>query len=104
MVTPREWTARGNPLTTRARNCLASQNIEYLEDLTTWTEADVLRVPNFGFCCLIEIREALAARGLSLRHKTESSEVILSRLVGRVHERKASYEKALAELKALHFH
>ncbi|MCX7804849.1 MAG: DNA-directed RNA polymerase subunit alpha [Planctomycetota bacterium] len=49
----------------RAENCLAAEKIQTLGDLVRRTEADMLRVKNFGKTSLKEIRKKLADMGLS---------------------------------------
>jgi DNA-directed RNA polymerase subunit alpha len=53
-------------LSVRSRNCLASMNILTLGDLTRVTEAELLQGKNFGETSLVEIRELMAAHGLSI--------------------------------------
>ena len=53
-------------LTVRSANCLKVENIHYIGDLVSRTESDLLRTPNLGKKSLNEIKEVLAARGLSL--------------------------------------
>ena len=53
-------------LTVRSANCLKIENIHYIGDLVSRTESDLLRTPNLGKKSLNEIKEVLAARGLSL--------------------------------------
>ena len=54
-------------LSVRARKALALLNINYIGDLITKTEAELMGVKNFGMTSLLEINEKLAERGLSLR-------------------------------------
>jgi len=49
----------------RAENCLAAANIQTLGDLVKMSEADVLKIKNFGMTSLKEIRKKLADMGLS---------------------------------------
>jgi DNA-directed RNA polymerase subunit alpha len=49
----------------RAENCLAAANIQTLGDLVKLTEADVLKIKNFGKTSLKEIKKKLADMGLS---------------------------------------
>lgn len=53
-------------LSVRASNCMKNENIVYIGDLVTRTEAQLLRIPNFGRKTLHEIKVALAALGLGL--------------------------------------
>jgi len=53
----------------RSSNCLNSANIKILADLVKKTEAEMLKTRNFGKKSLSEIKEKLAAYGLSLGMK-----------------------------------
>lgn len=53
-------------LTVRSANCLKAENIYYIGDLIQRTESELLKTPNLGRKSLNEIKEVLAARGLSL--------------------------------------
>jgi DNA-directed RNA polymerase subunit alpha len=53
-------------LTVRAANCLKAENIYYIGDLVLRTENDLLKTPNLGKKSLLEIKNVLASRGLSL--------------------------------------
>ncbi len=53
-------------LSVRSANCLKNDNIIYIGDLVQKTEQEMLRTPNFGRKSLNEIKEVLAAMGLSL--------------------------------------
>ncbi len=56
----------------RARKALAMLNIQTIGDLCAKTEAELMGVKNFGMTSLLEIKEALAALGLSLRKLPEN--------------------------------
>ena len=53
-------------LSCRARNCLQSIGVQTLGDLCAYTEGDLLGSKNFGETSLVEIKEMLKSRGLSL--------------------------------------
>lgn len=53
-------------LSVRASNCMRHENIVYIGDLVTRSEAALMRVPNFGRKSLNEIKVALATLGLGL--------------------------------------
>lgn len=53
-------------LSVRSSNCMKNENIVYIGDLVTHSEARLLRVPNFGRKSLHEIKAMLAGLGLSL--------------------------------------
>jgi DNA-directed RNA polymerase subunit alpha len=53
-------------LSVRSSNCLKAQNLHRVGDLIQRTETDLLRTPNLGRRSLGEIKDALAARGLTL--------------------------------------
>ncbi len=53
-------------LSVRSRNCLAKMGIQTLGDLARTSEAEVLASKNFGETSLVEIKEMLASKGLSL--------------------------------------
>jgi len=53
-------------LTVRARNCLQVAQIETFGQLIQITEADLLRFRNFGQRSLLEIKEVLRKKGLTL--------------------------------------
>lgn len=53
-------------LSVRSRNCLQKMGINTLGDLARCTEQDLLASKNFGETSLVEIREMLASKGLSL--------------------------------------
>ena len=53
-------------LSVRSRNCLEKMGIETIGDLTRTTEGELLSSKNFGETSLVEIREMLTQKGLSL--------------------------------------
>jgi Bacterial RNA polymerase, alpha chain C terminal domain len=53
-------------LSIRTANCLKNDNIVYVGELAQKTEADMVRMPNFGRKSLNEIKEVLAQMGLRL--------------------------------------
>jgi DNA-directed RNA polymerase alpha subunit len=53
-------------LSVRTFNCLKNENITRIGDLVQKTEAEILRMPNFGRKSLNEIKEMLAEMGLHL--------------------------------------
>ena len=59
-------------LTVRSANCLKAESIYYIGDLVQRTEVELLKTPNLGKKSLTEIKEVLAARGLSLGMKLEN--------------------------------
>ena len=58
-------------LSVRARNCLKKMDIRTLGDLVMTTEATLMSYKNFGETSLHEIKEMLAAKGLSLGQAAE---------------------------------
>ena len=59
-------------LTVRSANCLKAESIYYIGDLIQRTEMELLKTPNLGKKSLTEIRDVLAARGLSLGMRLEN--------------------------------
>ena len=53
-------------LSVRSRNCLQKMGIETLGDLARTTEEEIRASKNFGETSLVEIKEMLASKGLSL--------------------------------------
>jgi DNA-directed RNA polymerase subunit alpha len=51
----------------RSYNCLKRVGIETIGDLTSKTEAELAAIPNFGRKSIDEVRETLAAHGLTLK-------------------------------------
>ncbi len=58
-------------LTVRSANCLKAENIYYIGDLIQRSENELLKTPNLGRKSLNEIKDVLAARGLTLGMKLE---------------------------------
>ncbi len=58
-------------LTVRSANCLKAENIFFIGDLVQRTESDLLKTPNLGKKSLTEIKNVLAAHGLSLGIKID---------------------------------
>ncbi len=59
-------------LSVRSANCLKNDNIVYIGDLIKKSEAEMLRMPNFGRKSLNEIKEFLAQMGLHLGMEVQS--------------------------------
>ena len=59
-------------LTVRSANCLKAESIYYIGDLIQRTEMELLKTPNLGKKSLTEIKDVLAARGLSLGMRLEN--------------------------------
>ncbi len=59
-------------LTVRSANCLKAENLYYIGDLIQRTEVDLLKTPNLGKKSLTEIKDVLAAKGLSLGMRLEN--------------------------------
>lgn len=58
-------------LSVRSANCLKNANIQYIGDLVSRTEGDMLRTKNFGKKSLNEIKDTLVSMGLHLGMKVE---------------------------------
>lgn len=59
-------------LTVRSANCLKAENIYDIGDLIQRTENELLKTPNLGRKSLNEIKEVLAAHGLTLGSRLEN--------------------------------
>lgn len=59
-------------LTVRSANCLKAENIYYIGDLVQRSETELLKTPNLGKKSLTEIKDVLAAHGLSLGMRLEN--------------------------------
>lgn len=62
-----EMTIEELDLSVRSYNCLKRAGINTVQELTEKTEADMMKVRNLGRKSLEEVKEKLAALGLSLR-------------------------------------
>ncbi len=60
-------------LSVRSKNCLDSENVQTIRELVSMTEADLLKVRNFGKTSLKEVKTRLAALGLSLGYVAEGA-------------------------------
>jgi DNA-directed RNA polymerase subunit alpha len=63
-------------LSVRSRNCLQKMGIHTLGDLARTSEEEILASKNFGETSLVEIKEMLASKGLSLGQIAEPAAVI----------------------------
>lgn len=59
-------------LTVRSANCLKAESIYFIGDLVQRTEVELLKTPNLGKKSLTEIKDVLAAHGLSLGMRLEN--------------------------------
>jgi len=59
-------------LTVRSANCLKAETIHFIGDLVQRTEVELLKTPNLGKKSLTEIKDVLAARGMSLGMRLEN--------------------------------
>lgn len=66
-----EMTIEELDLSVRSYNCLKRAGINTIEELTRKTESDMMKVRNLGKKSLQEVKEKLAALGLSLRQPDE---------------------------------
>ena len=63
-------------LSVRSRNCLQKMGIQTLGDLARTTEEEILASKNFGETSLVEIKDMLASKGLTLGQIAEPSAVV----------------------------
>ena len=54
----------------RSLNCLKRAGILYVDDLLNYSEAQLMKLKNFGQKSLVEIQDKLAQRNKSLRPST----------------------------------
>jgi len=66
-----EMTIEELDLSVRSYNCLKRAGINTVEELTRRTEEDMMKVRNLGKKSLQEVKEKLAALGLSMRRSDE---------------------------------
>lgn len=59
-------------LTVRSANCLKAENVLYIGDLIQKTEVELLKTPNLGKKSLVEIKDVLGQKGLSLGMRIEN--------------------------------
>jgi len=59
-------------LTVRSANCLKAEDVNYIGDLIQRSEMELLKTPNLGKKSLNEIKDVLAAHGLSLGMRLEN--------------------------------
>jgi DNA-directed RNA polymerase subunit alpha len=65
-------------LSVRSRNCLQKMGIQTLGDLARTTEEEILASKNFGETSLVEIKDMLATKGLTLGQIAEPSAAVES--------------------------
>ncbi len=87
-------------LSVRSRNCLQKMGIDTLGDLTKVSEMELLNSKNFGETSLVEIREMLTNKGLSIGQFVHEKEEIQEPLdVSHLsQEEQALYERPIADL------
>jgi DNA-directed RNA polymerase subunit alpha len=87
-------------LSVRSRNCLQKMGIRTLGDLTRVSEQTLLSSKNFGETSLVEIKEMLTARGLSLgqfAHEKREAEPPLD-LSGMTPDQQMLLDRPISEL------
>lgn len=57
-------------ISVRLLNCLKNEGLEFLEDIENLTEANLLRIPNFGKSCLDELKEIANDYGVVIGSKS----------------------------------
>jgi DNA-directed RNA polymerase alpha subunit len=70
MVKARRIRLEGLELSIRVFHALQNENLETLGDVCKYSEAELLRIPNFGRKSLNELKEILSFHGLSLASRT----------------------------------
>jgi hypothetical protein len=86
----------------RPLNCFCNEGIYTLRDIITKSEAELLRIPNFGRKSLHEVKELLGLFGLELR-KTPSPTVEeeLTHAMARIRAAKVAYAEAVLEVQRI---
>jgi len=86
----------------RPLNCFCNEGIHTLRDIITKSEADLLRIPNFGRKSLHEVNELLGLFGLELR-KTNSLtiEEEMTHAMARIRAAKVAYAEAVLEVQRI---
>jgi hypothetical protein len=83
----------------RAAHCLENQGIRTVADLATMTEAELMRIPNFGRRTLGEVKEILGALGVTLGEgRLLTPEQQLNRAMARARAAKVAYAEAMLEV------
>jgi hypothetical protein len=86
----------------RTLNCFCNEGIRTIRDIITKSEADLLRIPNFGRKTLHEVKELLGLFGLELR-KTPSLTVEeeMAHAMARIRAAKVAYAEAVLEVQRI---
>lgn len=50
----------------RTKNCLSRRGVEFVGDLVVYMECDLIKFPNFGYKCLVDVQRALSEHDLHL--------------------------------------
>ena len=86
-------------LSVRAANCLKTEGICTVAHLAMMTEAELMRMPNFGRRTLSEVKEILAGLGVSLGEAAIlTPEQQLDRAMARARAAKVAYAEAMLEV------
>ena len=89
-------------ISVRTYNCLKNLDIRTVGDLASTTEAELLRIQNFGRRSLGELKEVLGNLGVQLGGTTIlSTEQQMNRAMARVRTAKVAYAKAVLEVQRL---
>ena len=86
----------------RALNCFKNEGIRTVRDLVVLTEAELLRVPNFGRRTLREVKEILAVFDLKLRDSVlMNAEEQMTHAMARARAAKVAYAEAVLEIQRI---